>query len=119
MNEFEFAEKYINPTLGFILFKILRLRKHNNNLGLHFYLPIKPQHSYCLDLWLARINIFWPLYVSISFGLLGKVGLQVALGIKFDPTETAKLNEYDYLLSTHFRKHQLGNNCRINSEASF
>ena len=93
-------------------------KKHKNNIGFHFHLPLKPQHIYCVDLWLARINLFFPLYFSLSFGLLGKKGLQIGGGLKFDPTETSKFGEYDYLFSMHFRIHKLGENCRVNSEAS-
>ncbi len=93
--------------------------KHKNNLGVHFYIPVKPSQVFCLDVWLARINFFWPFYVSVSFGLLGHKGLQVGGGIKFDPTETAKLGEFDYLFSAHVRIHDLGENCRVGSEASF
>lgn len=92
---------------------------NKNNIGTHFYIPIKPHHVFGLDLWVVRINLFWPFYVSVSFGLLGQKGLQIGFGLKYDPTESMKLAEHDYLFSAHFRLHNLGENCRVNSEASF
>mgnify|MGYP001611261758 CR=1 FL=1 len=95
------------------------IKKHTNNIGFHFYLPFKPHQLFTIDLWLGRISVFIPFYLSLSLGILGKVGLQIGGGIKYDPTETAKLGEIDYLFSVHFRIHKLGENCRVNSEASF
>lgn len=95
------------------------IKWHENNIGWHFYLPINPIQLASLDMWIARINLFWPFYVSLSFGLLGHKGLQIGGGIKYDPTETLKLGENDYLFSAHFRIHKLGQNFRISSEASF
>lgn len=94
-------------------------KRHENKLGYHFSLPFNPHHIFTLDLVVGRINLFWPFFVSVSFGLLGKKVFQVYAGIKFDPTETEKLGENDYLFSAVFRRIQTGKNCRVNSEASF
>lgn len=93
-------------------------KTHKNNIGFHFFLPIKPHQLFTLDLWLGRISVFFPLYISLSLGILGKKGLQVGGGIKFDPSTSADFKEYDYLFSLHFRRNKLGENCRVNSEAS-
>lgn len=111
--------KLITKITDFICFKVLRLKKHENNLGTHFYLWFNPHQLYCVDFYVARINIFWPLFISVSFGLLGHKGLQTYFGIKYDPTEHSKLGENDYMLSASFRIHKLGENCRTNSGASF
>jgi len=94
-------------------------RRHPiNDVGYHFYLPLNPHHLLSVDLFVARLNIFFPFYVSVSFGMLGNKGFQVGGGVKYDPTESLKLGENDYLFSAHFRVHKLGENCRVNSMAS-
>lgn len=94
-------------------------RKHTNNVGFHFYMPLKPHHLFTCDMYIIRLNVFWPFFVSMSFGILGFRGFQMYAGIKYDPTEAVKLGEYDYLFSAAFRRIPLGHNCRVNSEASF
>ncbi len=88
----------------FFLFKILRLKKHDNNIGVHFYLPISPFHLFTLDLYFIRLNIFFPLFISFSIGMLGRIGYQTYFGIKYDPTATTIYGENDYTLSLAGRK---------------
>ena len=95
----------------FILFKLLRLKNHQNNIGIHFYLPLKPWHIFTSDLYLARINLFFPFFVSISFGKLhkdrsiGNKGYQLYFGLKYGVEPTDRYNgEYDYMISLAFRK---------------
>lgn len=94
------------------------MRKHKNNTGFHFYLPVNPFHVFGIDFYFARLNLFFPFYISISFGILGHKGFMIGGGVKYDPTETLKLDENDYVFSAHLRIHRLGYNCRVNSEAS-
>lgn len=95
----------------FILFKLLRLRHHPNNIGVHFYLPLKPYHLFTLDLYYGRINLFFPFFVSISFGKLydrkspeAKKGYQLYFGLKYGVEPTERYDGYDYMISTAFRK---------------
>lgn len=90
----------------FILFKLLRLRHHPNNIGVHFFLPLKPYHLFTLDLYYGRINLFFPFFVSISFGKLGinKKGYHLYFGLKYGVEPTQRYGEYDYMISTAFRK---------------
>jgi len=105
----------------FILFKLLRLKNHPNNIGVHFYLPLKPWHIFTSDLYLARINLFFPFFVSISFGKLykdrsiGKKGYQLYFGLKYGVEPTDRYNgEIDYMLSMSFRKVVLEDQHRYN-----
>lgn len=103
----------------FILFKILRLRKHPNTIGIHFYLPLEAYHVFTLDLYLIRLNLFFPLFLSFSIGRLGKIGFQFYIGIKYDPTASIINEELDYTLSIAGRKIPLEKSNKIKQEASF
>ena len=92
--------------------KYLTSMRRKNNVGFHFVLPLKPIHIATLDLFIFRINIFFPLFISISGGLKNHKGLQFYFGIKWDPT-----NE-DYLFSAALRYHLLGTNVGISSQGS-
>ena len=78
-------------------------------------------HIFTLDLYLARINLFFPFFVSISFGKLykdrsiGKKGYQLYFGLKYGVEPTDRYNgEIDYMLSMSFRKVVLEDQHRYN-----
>ena len=94
------------------LFQRVGFKVRPNNVGVHFVLSLKPIHIVAFDIYIFRLNIFWPLFISISGGLRGHKGFQVYAGIKWDPTSQ------DYLFSAALRIHLLGTEANINSQAS-
>lgn len=96
----------------------LGLREHPNSIGYHFYLPVNPLHVVGVELCVTRLNIYFPLWVSFSFGVKGKVGLQIAGGVKYDPTASAQCGENDYLLGLNVRINLIGEYAGVNAEAS-
>ena len=94
-------------------------QRHPNAIGYHFSLPVKPLRLVGFDFYLCRLNIYLPFYFSMSFGILGRRGFQVGGGLKYDPTETYRFGEPDYLFSAHFRLNVLGLDPSTLCEASF
>lgn len=98
--------------MGFLLLQKLGFKVRANNVGVHFELSLVPIHIVACDFYIFRLNIFWPLFISISGGLKGKKGLQIYGGIKYDPTSE------DYLFSVALRLHVLGTESGIRGQAS-
>ncbi len=89
----------------FILFKIFRLKEHKNAIGVHFFLNLAPKHIFSFEIYIFRINLYFPFFISISFGILGKKGFQAYFGTKFGVEPTVRYDgEYDYMLSCAFRR---------------
>lgn len=91
----------------FILFKILRLREHKNNVGVHFFLPIRPFQLFGINLYFIRLNYIFPFFISFSIGLEGHKGFHTYIGLKVTQSECLKWGEWDYMLSTAFRYNML------------
>ncbi len=91
----------------FILFKLLRLKKHENNIGVHFFLPIRPFQLFGINLYFVRLNFIFPFFVSFSIGIEGHKGFHFYIGLKVTQSECIKWNEWDYMLSTAFRYNYL------------
>lgn len=76
-------------------------------IGIHFQYcnwrgePIVPTRILGIELGIARFNLWWPPFYSISFGISGHKGFQHYLGMKWDGTEE------DYLFSGAFRYHKI------------
>ncbi len=83
----------------FILFKIFRLKKHDNNIGVHFFIPIRPFQLFGINLYFIRLNLIFPFFFSISIGIEGKKGLQFYIGLKVTQSECDKYREWDFMLS--------------------
>ena len=98
--------------LFFRFFRSCGLKVQPNNVGVHFSLSLKPIHIVACDFFIFRLNIYWPLFISISGGLKGKRGLQLYGGLKYDATSE------DYLFSCALRFHLLGTNVGISSQGS-
>lgn len=106
----------------FILFKLFRLKPHPNNIGVHFFLPLKPYHVFTLDLYYIRLNLYFPFFVSFSIGELGAKwkGCQLYFGLKYGVEPTDRYNgEYDYMISMSFRRNLLGKSDRIKNMGTF
>ena len=97
---------------SYTLLKFLKFKVRPNNVGVHFSLSLKPIHIVACDFFIFRLNIYWPLFISISGGLKGKRGLQLYGGLKYDATSE------DYLFSCALRFHLLGTNVGIGSQGS-
>jgi len=93
--------------------------RHPNNVGFHFFLPLPPFHLFTIDLVGVRLRVFFPFFISLSLGLLGKKGFQVYGGLKYDPSESLKLGEHDYMFSAALRVHDLGTSDEVNRMGSY
>jgi hypothetical protein len=116
----------INRVLEFILFKVLRLKRHENDLGVHFYLPWRSSLLFRLDIGFARVSLYFPGFVSLSVGRLASDNAeppasiyQVYFGIKQDGHQTHVLGEPDYLLSVAARRIDVPARVAYNSMAAF
>jgi hypothetical protein len=118
--------KTVNAVLRFLLYKILRLRAHENNIGVHFYLPLK-QFLVCrIDLAVVRLSVFFPFFVSVSVGVLTQdvdgppaSVYQIYGGFKQDGHQTHLLGEPDYLLSVAARRIDVPARVAYTSVAAF
>ena len=101
------ANQYVRKIQEFILFTILRLKRHPNNVGVHFVLPIRPFQLFGINLYLIRLNFVFPFFVSFSAGFEGRKGFQIYTGLKMTESEWLEWGEYDYMISFAARYHTL------------
>lgn len=99
----------------YILFKLLKLKKHDNNIGIHFYLPIRPFQLFGVNLYFIRLNFIFPFFVSFSIGFEGYKGFHCYAGLKVTQSECIKFKEWDYMISTAFRYNYLAHDKKWNS----
>ena len=97
------ANQYVRKIQEFILFTVLRLKRHPNNVGVHFVLPIRPFQLFGINLYLFRINFVFPFFISFSIGLAGRRGFQIYAGLKMTESEWLNWGEWDYMISFAIR----------------
>ncbi len=103
----EYLYQLSNKLLEILLFKIFRLKRHPNNIGKHFFLPIRPFQLFGINLYFIRINFIFPFFVSFSIGFEGYKGFHFYAGLKVTQSECIKFGEWDYMFSTAFRYNYL------------
>ena len=113
-------------TLEFILYNVLRLTPHTNNIGVHFRLPWHSFLVFRLDMGIARLSLFFPGFISVSAGRLARtVGrppvtiYQLYAGLKEDSHQSRLLGEPDYLISFAARRLTVPSDAAYSSWAAF